>query len=243
MKEVHFFYAPDAESTLELSHDEAQHALRVLRLREGDELFLMDGCGCFYRAHLTLASPKHCLYTIDEKLPQHAQWQGKIHLAIAPTKMMERMEWMAEKATEVGFDQLTFLECKFSERKVLKTERIDKIIVSAMKQSRKPWKVELSGLTSFDKFIAMPRAGRKYICHCYDEIPKVDYFTQLQHPIISADDANVTILIGPEGDFSIEEVQLAMQHGYESVSLGASRLRTETAGLVAVTYAQLARRG
>ncbi len=239
MKEVRYFYVPWAASETELPADEAQHALRVLRLQPGDEIFLMDGEGSFYRAEVSMGSGKHCLYTILETLPQEKTWHGRIHLAIAPTKMMERIEWMAEKATEVGFDELTFLQCKFSERKNIRIDRVDKIVVSAMKQSRKAWKPAVHELTAFKAFIEQPREGRKFIAHCYDEVPKADLFSTLRQMDAVEE---VTILVGPEGDFSIDEVTLAMAHGYESISLGSSRLRTETAGLMAVAMGHLSKR-
>lgn len=174
-------------------------------------------------------------------MPQQRAWKGHIHLAIAPTKMMERIEWMAEKATEIGFDELSFLNCQFSERKVVKTPRIDKIVISAVKQSHKAWKPVVNELVSFKEFIQIPRPGRKFICHCYEEVEKKDFFTEISR-IQNADAGDITVLVGPEGDFSIDEVRLALENGYESVSLGTSRLRTETAGLVAVHMAHIARR-
>lgn len=243
MKEVRYFYVPDAANQMELPAEEATHALRVLRLKGGDEIFLMDGEGSFFRAEVTAASSKRCLYEIKEEMPQQRAWKGHIHLAIAPTKMMERIEWMAEKATEIGFDELSFLNCQFSERKVVKTPRIDKIVISAVKQSHKAWKPVVNELVSFKEFIQTPRPGRKFICHCYEEVEKKDFFTEISS-IQNADapDADITVLVGPEGDFSIDEVRLALENGYESVSLGTSRLRTETAGLVAVHMAHIARR-
>ena len=264
MKEVRYFYVPDAANQVELPAEEATHALRVLRLKGGDEIFLMDGEGSFFRAEVTAASSKRCLYEIMEEMPQQRAWKGHIHLAIAPTKMMERIEWMAEKATEIGFDELSFLNCQFSERKVVKTPRIDKIVISAVKQSHKAWKPVVNELVSFKEFIQTPRPGRKFICHCYEEVEKKDFFTEISGilnevhaPAASessnadiataaesptADAADITVLVGPEGDFSIDEVRLALENGYESVSLGTSRLRTETAGLVAVHMAHIARR-
>lgn len=241
MKEVRYFYVPDAAHQVELPAEEATHALRVLRLKGGDEIFLMDGEGSFFRAEVTAASNKRCLYEIKEEMPQQRAWKGHIHLAIAPTKMMERIEWMAEKATEIGFDELSFLNCQFSERKVVKTPRIDKIVISAVKQSHKAWKPVVNELVSFKEFIQTPRPGRKFICHCYEEVEKKDFFTEISR-IQNADAGDITVLVGPEGDFSIDEVRLALENGYESVSLGTSRLRTETAGLVAVHMAHIARR-
>lgn len=245
MKEVRYFYVPDAANQVELPAEEATHALRVLRLKGGDEIFLMDGEGSFYRAEVTAASSKRCLYEIKENMPQKRAWKGHIHLAIAPTKMMERIEWMAEKATEIGFDELSFLNCQFSERKVVKTPRIDKIVISAVKQSHKAWKPVVNELESFKEFIETPRPGRKFICHCYEEVEKKDFFTEINlctDASQESDADDITVLVGPEGDFSIDEVRLALENGYESVSLGTSRLRTETAGLVAVHMAHIARR-
>lgn len=243
MKEARYFYVPQAAAGTELPPDEAAHALRVLRLQAGDELFLMDGVGCFYRAEVAEASAKRCSYTILERMVQEPTWRGHIHLAIAPTKMMERMEWLAEKATEVGFDELSFLSCRFSERRQLRQDRIEKIVVSAMKQSRKAWLPVVNPLTDFKTFIGQPRPGRKFIAHCYDEVPRADLFTALMADSRHEDsEPDTTILVGPEGDFSIDEVRMAEAHGYTSVTLGESRLRTETAGLTAVMMAQLAQR-
>lgn len=242
MKEVRYFYVPDACHRDELPVDEANHALRVLRLQSGDQMFLMDGNGAFYEAEVTLASSKHCHYRITNTLVQEKAWKGKIHLGIAPTKMMERIEWMAEKSTEIGIDEFSFLHCKFSERKVLKKERIEKIVVSAMKQSRKPWMPVVHEMTAFRDFIDAHTTGHRYICHCYNEIEKKDLYTELL--LLGKDEAmpEVTILVGPEGDFSIDEVNYALSQGFESVSLGNARLRTETAGLSGVMMAQLAMR-
>lgn len=238
MKETRYFYVPDAAHLQELPSDEASHAVRVLRLGTGDELMLMDGQGCFYRAEVTVASNHHCMYAIQETMPQERPWQGHIHLAIAPTKLIDRMEWMIEKAVEIGVDEITFLDCKFSERKVVKTKRLDKIAVSAMKQSRKAWKPVLHEMTSFKEFITADRGGDKYIAHCYEEVERTFLFDELKALAATED---VTILIGPEGDFSMDEVKDALAQGYHSVHLGTSRLRTETAGLAAVMMAQLSK--
>lgn len=238
MKEARYFYVPQAIERNELPAEEATHALRVLRLKPGDELFLMDGEGVFYEAHVTQAD-KHCYYEIDKALPQPKTWSAHIHLGIAPTKMMERIEWLAEKATEIGLDELSFLHCKFSERKTLRADRVEKIVISAAKQSRKSFLPLVHELTPFSQFIDESEVGHRYIAHCYDEIERVDFFNELNQ---LTDDDPITILVGPEGDFSIDEVKLAMAKGYKSISLGKSRLRTETAGLYAVMLAQLAKR-
>ena len=259
MKEERYFYVPEADKLTELPHDEAQHAIRVLRLKEGDTIYLMDGKGTFYKAEVTMVSSKHCAYNIMETMPQQRPWQGRLHIAMAPTKMMERTEWMAEKATEIGVDEFSFLECQFSERRNMRTDRIDKIVVAATKQSRKAWKPVVNDLQSFRSFIEQPREGLKFICHCYDEIERKDLFEILMSlesleslgslkttkvpapvPVNVPVPVNITVLVGPEGDFSIDEVRLAMEHGYISTSLGSQRLRTETAALSAVMIMQLA---
>ena len=240
MREAHYFYVPDAAQQRELPADECQHAIRVLRLKVGNELFLMDGVGNYYRAHVTEASSHHCCYEIVETLPQERQWEGHVHLAIAPTKMMDRMEWMTEKITEIGIDELTFLDSQFSERQVVKLPRIEKIVISAVKQSHKAWMPVVHEMTAFKTFINQPREGRKYIAHCYEEIPRSYLFDELCNPSpLNSHDA--TVLIGPEGDFSIDEVRQAIEAGYISVHLGKSRLRTETAGLSAVMMMQLSK--
>ena len=238
MKEARYFYVPQAIEKNELPAEEAAHALRVLRLKPGDELFLMDGEGVFYEAYVT-QTDKHCYYQIEKALPQPKTWSAHIHLGIAPTKMMERIEWLAEKATEIGFDELSFLHCKFSERKTLRADRVEKIVISAAKQSRKSFLPQVHELTPFSQFIDESEEGHRYIAHCYDEIERVDFFNELNQ---LTDDDPITILVGPEGDFSIDEVKLAMAKGYKSISLGKSRLRTETAGVYAVMLAQLAKR-
>lgn len=236
MKEARYFFVPDATHQTELPADEAMHALRVLRLKGGDEIFLMDGVGNYYRAQVTIAATHHCYYEILEHLPQEPEWTGHLHLAIAPTKMMERMEWFAEKATEIGVDEISFLNCKFSERRLLKMPRMEKIVISAVKQSHKAWNPVLHEMMPFKDFIRQPREGRKFIAHCYDQIPRTYLFDELRQ---SAAPEELTVMIGPEGDFSLDEVQDAIAAGYQSVHLGTSRLRTETAGLSAVMMMRL----
>lgn len=232
MKEVRFFYVPDAANAIELPEEEAQHAVRVLRMSSGDEMMLMNGEGTFYKAIITETTKKRCLYRIEEAIPQPRQWQPHLHLAVAPTKNMDRMEWLAEKATEIGFDELTFLKCRWSERTTIKTERIEKILVSAMKQSHKAWKPVLNEITDFNAFLknVQKENAKKYICHCHDD--EFGEKPHLKDAIESGEDS--IVVVGPEGDFSVEEVKAALSQGFQSVSLGKSRLRTETAALVAV---------
>ncbi len=238
MKEVRYFHVPHAGDANALPPDEALHAIRVLRLQPGDGMMLMDGVGTFYKAEVDVVSNHSCLYHILETLPQQRPWPGHIHLAIAPTKMAERMEWLLEKAVEVGVDEVSFLDCRFSERHTIKLPRMEKIVVSAMKQSRKAWQTQLNAMIPFDHFMATERPGAKYIAHCYDEVERTFLFDELRG--VSAD-ASVTVLVGPEGDFAMDEVQRAVSLGYQSVHLGQSRLRTETAGLAAVMMAQLSK--
>jgi len=242
MKEARYFYAPAATESSELPADEAAHALRVLRLSVGDELFLMDGRGTFYRAEVTMAAGKHCAYRILDTLPQQKTWRGHLHLAMAPTKMMERTEWMAEKATEMGIDEFSFLDCRFSERRQMRADRVEKIVTAAVKQSRKPWMPRVNAMQRFDTFLDALAGDACFIAHCYDEIPKTDLFCELQQLAQSPSlpEPRITVLVGPEGDFSIDEVRRAVSRGAKSVSLGRSRLRTETAALAAAMMMQLA---
>lgn len=239
MKEARYFYVPNATEDNELPTDEAIHAIRVLRLKIGDDIFLIDGKGNFYEAVVTLANSKHCLYKITQTLVQNKTWKGHIHLAIAPTKDISRIEWLVEKATEIGFDEISFLNCQFSERKNLRIDRIERIVISAMKQSRKAWKPIVNNMLSFEDFMQKEVTGQKFICHCYNEIEKTDFFSNINNSGLFE---GITVLIGPEGDFSINEVHQALQQQYKSTTLGNSRLRTETAGLAAVLMANLANR-
>lgn len=224
---MHVFYTPDIDTCPELPEEEAGHCLRVLRLGVGDEVMLTDGKGFFYKTVISAATGKRCQVKVVEKIEQEKFWKGHLHLAMAPTKNMDRIEWFAEKATEIGFDELSFLNCRFSERKVIKTERIEKIVVSAMKQSLKARKPIVNEMTDFAKFMQRDFQGQKFIAHCYEgEKPS------LKEVLKPGEDA--LVLIGPEGDFSPEEVQKAEALGFQPISLGKSRLRTETAALVAV---------
>lgn len=220
------FYVPDIAECLELSEEEAAHCLRVLRLSVGDRLDITDGKGTLYRTEISSVMGKHCYVDIKESVAMPKNWRGAINIAIAPTKNMDRIEWFAEKATEIGIDTITFLQCRFSERKVVKTERIERIVVSGMKQSLKYTKPVVEEMVDFKKFISRPVSGAKYIAHCYDSERVL-----LKDVLQLGEEA--TVLIGPEGDFSPEEVQMAIEAGYRPVSLGSSRLRTETAALVA----------
>lgn len=229
---MQIFYTPDIATCPDLPEEEAGHCIRVLRLTEGDEILLTDGKGFFYKAAISRAHPKHCGVTVLESWKQPALWNFKLHIAVAPTKNMDRMEWFAEKATEIGIDAITCLNCRFSERREIKTGRLEKILISAMKQSQKATLPQLTGMTDFRTFIRQPFEGRKFIAHCSEGEKVLLKQTYRQGE-------NALVLIGPEGDFSPEEVELALKEGFEPISLGESRLRTETAALVACHTVQV----
>lgn len=241
MKESHLFYAPDVTTSHAIPEEEAAHAVRVLRIKEGDTLWLTDGRGNFYEGTASPAgSTKHpeCFVNISSERPWDCPWPTSIHIAVAPTKNMDRIEWFAEKATEIGLDGIHFIDCAFSERRVIKTERIEKIVVSAMKQSHKAVKPVVGEMMRFRDFIAQPFEGDKFIAHCYEQqdidgSEKVFLFDAVRR------DVPTLILIGPEGDFSVEEVRAAHAAGFRSITLGESRLRTETAALTAVAHTNL----
>lgn len=224
---MHVFYTPEITVNPELPEEEAAHCLRVLRLTVGDEVMLTDGKGLFYKAVISAATGKRCQVKVVESIEQEPFWSGHLHLAMAPTKNMDRIEWFAEKATEIGFNELSFLNCRFLERKVIKTERIEKIVVSAVKQSLKAYKPVVNEMMDFSRFMQRDFSGQKFIAHCYEGEKPL-----LKDVLVPGKDA--LVLIGPEGDFSVEEVQKAEAAGFRAVSLGKSRLRTETAALVAV---------
>ncbi|MDR0972355.1 MAG: 16S rRNA (uracil(1498)-N(3))-methyltransferase [Prevotellaceae bacterium] len=226
---MHLFYTPDIHSEeAVLPEEEARHCVRVMRLKVGDEVMLTDGQGSFYDATLTIVSPKQCVASIRERLPQLPQWRGNLHIAVAPTKNFDRMEWLAEKLTEIGIDALTFLLCRHSERKTVNDGRIEKLVVAAMKQSLKARLPELHTLTSFETFVTQPFTGLKLIAHCNDADDKLRLAE-----VIRPEGIPTRILIGPEGDFAPEEVALALTNGYTPITLGETRLRTETAALTA----------
>jgi len=220
------FYVPNLAAVHVLPEEESQHAVKVLRLQAGDGITVVDGVGGFYNASIINPHPKHCTFEITETVLEFGKRDYKLHIAIAPTKNIERLEWFIEKATEIGIDEITPVICRFSERKIVKEERLEKIIVSAAKQSLKAYFPKLNSLCTFDDLMKNHRASQKFIAHCYEEDKKL-----LQTEIQKSSD--VLILIGPEGDFSKEEVLKAISLGFVPVSLGNSRLRTETAGVVA----------
>ena len=223
---MQLFYLENPKDEIILSAEESKHATKVLRKKEGDILNFTDGKGYFYKAKITVADTRKCRLEIVSSQQKEKQHNYHLHIAIAPTKNMDRFEWFLEKATEIGIDEITPIICSRSERKVIKTERCNKILLSAMKQSLKFHLPKLNEAISFNDFIKQDFNGTKYIAHCEDgekkELKTVDKTEK--H----------LILIGPEGDFSQKEIDLAFKNQFKAVSLGTSRLRTETAGLVAV---------
>ena len=221
------FYAPEILDNFELPEEESGHAIRVLRHQEGDEIDVVDGKGFWYHCKIILAHPKHCQVEIlSRKEDNH--WPYQVELVVAPTKNLDRMEWFLEKATEMGLDRFIPIKSRFSERKELKTERMKKIAISAMKQSLKATLPLIDEMTDIKKVIEEPFNGQKFIAHCMDDQPR-----QLLSHLINKGET-VRILIGPEGDFSPEEVNLAINNNYIPISLGEQRLRTETAALASV---------
>ncbi|MBK5196390.1 MAG: 16S rRNA (uracil(1498)-N(3))-methyltransferase [Proteiniphilum sp.] len=220
------FYCPDILTNPRLPEQESQHCIKVLRMREGDRLTVTDGEGFFYDCSLIEAHPKHCVVSILHQLEEVKKRDYTLHIAFAPTKQMDRNEWFVEKATEIGTDLFTPILSSFSERKEIRRERLEKIAVSAMKQSQQAFLPAIEEMVRLKDFISRPFTGRKFIAHCYD-LPRKPLAQTYRKG------ENALILIGPEGDFSEEEVALATANGFEPVTLGETRLRTETACLVA----------
>jgi len=226
---MQLFYAPSIDkeqSTFTFDKDESKHIIRVLRKKEGDILFVTNGRGTLFETRISLASDRSCLtdivgYTDKEQTP------FRLHLAVAPTKMNERYEWFLEKATEIGIHEITPIICDHSERKVVKTERFEKIIQSAMKQSLQLYAPQLNEPITLKEFLKQNHQGALYIAHCEDDQTK-----QLLKNSIQPRE-NYLLLVGPEGDFSPVEIKIALEKGFKPVSLGHTRLRTETAALVA----------
>ena len=224
---MHLFYTPDIKGNqYTLDETESKHCVRVLRLNNGDKIQLVDGKGSFFEAVISHAHPKACQVEITDAKHEVGKRNFRLHIAIGPTKSIDRFEWFLEKSTEIGIDEITPLLCRYSERKNIKPVRLENIITSAMKQSLKAYRPVLNEMTSFKDFISQEFDGEKYIAHLEPTERKL-----FSHIIPKG--KNVLILIGPEGDFSPEEIQLAFDNGFQPVSLGESRLRTETAGVVA----------
>lgn len=230
---MNIFYTPDISGAFyTLNEIESKHCIRVLRHGVGDLLTLVDGKGNWYEAKITDANPKHCSVEVVKTIANVGKRHYRLHVAIAPTKNIDRFEWFLEKATEIGIDEITPILCEHSERKQIKHERLEKVIISAMKQSLKAFLPQLNNLTTFDSFIENATEGGKYIAHCED-----GQKNHLFHQVKPSE--SVLVLIGPEGDFSPAEIRKAIDCGFAEISLGESRLRTETAGMVATQIVQL----
>ncbi|MDC1105421.1 16S rRNA (uracil(1498)-N(3))-methyltransferase [Prolixibacteraceae bacterium] len=227
---MHLFYTPDLseDSRYVLDEVESKHCVKVLRLREGDTIQLVDGKGVFANAEISNAHPKACTLNIVNRQLDFQKRGYYIQVAVAPTKNIDRIEWFIEKATEIGVDRITPMLCKRSERKIIKHLRLLKVAVSAMKQSIKAYLPELDELTSFKDVVEDEFDGEKFIAHCAEDAPRVSFFKTVKSD-------RVKILVGPEGDFTSEEVTLAKENGFIEITLGEQRLRTETAALMSVS--------
>ena len=228
---MHRFFAPDIATTLTLPEEESRHCVRVLRLAEGDEIEVIDGCGTIFRCRIAIAHNKHCAVEILSQEDCMPHWGAKIRLAVAPTKNIDRIEWMAEKCTEMGIDHITPLLCIHSERKVLKTDRLHKILVAAMKQSLKAQLPQLDELTPINDVINENFDGQRFIAYCDESLPRDE---RKSLPQVYDPNKDAIMMIGPEGDFDPQEVEAALKAGFIPVTLGKSRLRTETAAMTAV---------
>ncbi|MBB6237748.1 16S rRNA (uracil1498-N3)-methyltransferase [Pedobacter sp. AK013] len=223
---MHIFYTPDiTQNTYTLNEEESKHCVRVLRLTVGSIVNLVDGKGGFYTAEITTDNPKKVSLSILKVETEFHKRNHYLHIAVAPTKNIDRIEWFLEKATELGIDEITPIITDRSERRVVKEDRLNKVITSAVKQSIKAYHPKLNDAISFDAFLKESFDGDKLIAHCIDNGEK-QYISKLVAP-----HQKYLVLIGPEGDFTPDEVNLALNKGFKALTLGDNRLRTETAAL------------
>jgi len=225
---MQLFYNPDIDETTEtfsFDKEESRHIIKVLRKKDSDILHVTNGLGLVFETEITLASDNKCIVEVlsIKKTPEP---KFRLHLAVAPTKMNDRFEWFLEKATEIGIQEITPVFCDRSERKVVNKERFEKIILSAMKQSNETYLPKLNEAISFKEFIKQKNEGLQLIAHCEETDKKS--LKEVLKP-----NENITVLIGPEGDFSEKEIALAIENNFQPVMLGNTRLRTETAAVVA----------
>ena len=221
-----FYISPPSGPVLVLPEEESNHCIRVLRMKQGDAIELMDGQGSFYRGIIARADARKCEVEITGEPVLVPRRPFRIHIAIAPTKSIDRLEWFLEKTTEIGIDRITPVFCAHSERTVLKSERLQKVLVAAMKQSKQAWLPQLDAPVKFSSFVAAQNEDDRFICTCTaGEALLLKKQYQNLH--------SVTLFIGPEGDFTAEEISAAIAAGFRECSLGSSRLRTETAGITA----------
>jgi len=226
---MHLFYTPDITPQNDawfLTEEESKHCARVLRLEKGDQVNLIDGKGGLYTATISDAHPKRTILHINSVITGYGKRNHYLHIAVAPTKNLDRLEWFLEKATEIGIDEISLIITQRSERKEAKTDRLNKIITAAMKQSLKAYHPVLNEVIGFNKFLAQPFDGQKFVAHCADG-EKAEIKDQFKP------NGNYLVMIGPEGDFTEKEVADALQSGFKAITLGESRLRTETAALEA----------
>jgi 16S rRNA (uracil1498-N3)-methyltransferase len=221
-----FLVDQTSDPVINLSEEESYHCIKVLRMQEGDSIIMTDGKGFVYNGVIEEANAKACSVKVLKKEAGSGKRNYYLHVAIAPTKNIDRLEWFLEKATEIGVDEITPLICQRSERKEVKIERLNKVIVSAMKQSLKVWLPKLNAPKSFADFVSVHHSSQKFICSF--EAQKSSLIKNHIHQ-----NENVLLLIGPEGDFTPDEILMAEKYGFIQLSLGESRLRTETAGIVA----------
>jgi len=225
---MQLFFAPDITLPLHtLPEEESRHAIKVLRCAVGDQITLTDGRGTLYRAVVREADPRRCTVEVVATEERCGQLPYRLTLAVAPTKNPERFEWMLEKATEIGVEAIIPLDCRHSERHTVNLRRSELVVVGAMKQSLKCYLPRVEPVTAFSALIAAPFDGVKLIAHCYGDAPR----STIGQALRRGDDA--LVLVGPEGDFSPEEVAMAHERGFRAITLGPARLRTETAAIVA----------
>ncbi len=225
---MHIFYTPDIiQPTYTLNEEESKHCVRVLRLPVGTIVNLVDGKGGFYIAEISGDNPKKVTLAILSVVEEYQKRNHYLHIAVAPTKNIDRLEWFLEKATELGIDEITPIISDRSERRVVKEDRLNKVITAAVKQSIKAYHPKLNAAISYEAFLKSSFQGDKLIAHCMDQGEK-NYIAHLVKP-----QGQYLILIGPEGDFTLEEVNLALEKGFKALTLGNNRLRTETAALSA----------
>jgi 16S rRNA (uracil1498-N3)-methyltransferase len=222
-------------SQFTFNEEESKHIIKVLRKKEGDTLHITNGNGYLFEARIISANHKRCLAQIEKTTKKHRKMHW-LHLVVAPTKMNDRFEWFLEKATEIGVNEITPIICENSERRVIKKERLEKVIQSAMKQSLQTFLPKLNDAISFQDYISKKHEGLLFIAHCEDQ-------EKLELKRRVAPDKDITVLIGPEGDFSKKEIKAAHNHGFLPISLGRNRLRTETAAIVACTTVNMINNG
>lgn len=225
---MHVFYTPDITSNeYTLNEEESRHCNKVLRLNLGDQVFLVDGKGGFYEAEISLAGKKLVTLKVTNAQQEYQRRNHHLHIAVAPTKNIDRLEWFLEKATELGIDEITPIICERSERKIVKEDRLFKVITAAVKQSLQAYHPILNPAISLSDFLKKEQEGTNMVAHCVAGEPR-RYISELVQP-----HGRYTILIGPEGDFSPNEIASTLARGFQPLTLGNTRLRTETAALAA----------